>query len=175
MGENEQWDPLSCGKEASPEVISNAQKREIRNILKSYVGMYDSFSELIQNAMDSVDRRAGQNENSDYQKKIWLTISLAKNSFSITDNGVGFAADEFKTFLAPNISFKDPQGSRGNKGVGATYLAYGFDFFQFGTKGEGGELSGELLDARTWVDDTTGKVARPMVCSTKELDSCFSS
>ncbi|HZY61277.1 MAG TPA: hypothetical protein VFE38_02060 [Edaphobacter sp.] len=43
------WDPLQSGSD-DPEFVLAAQKREIRNILKSYTGYYDLFSELIQNA-----------------------------------------------------------------------------------------------------------------------------
>ena len=122
--DNKSWDPLLSSKEADTEIISAAQKREIKNILKSYVGMYDSFSELIQNAMDAVDKRE-KIETKDYSKKLWLTIDLSENSFSITDNGIGFNEKEFKSFLAPNISFKIDSDSRGNKGVGATLYRSG--------------------------------------------------
>ena len=49
----ESWDPLTSGQDVDAEILFAAKKREIKNILKSYVGMYDSFSELIQNAMDA--------------------------------------------------------------------------------------------------------------------------
>jgi hypothetical protein len=49
------WDPLSS--ESDPGMLVAAQRREIRNILKSYTGYYDLFSELIQNALDAVERR----------------------------------------------------------------------------------------------------------------------
>lgn len=156
------WDPLLSSKDADAEIVSAAQKREIKNILKSYVGMYDSFSELIQNSMDAVDRRALTGEEG-YQRKLWLTIDLLENSFSITDNGVGFNEKEFKAFLAPNISFKNGGSTRGNKGVGATYIGYGFDYLQFGTKGNGHEFVGELIDGREWVEDYKGIVTRPVV------------
>lgn len=159
------WDPLLVRNEADSEIISAAQKREIKNILKSYVGMYDSFSELIQNAMDAVDKRAAIEEATGvtYTKKLWLKIDLTENSFSITDNGVGFNQKEFQSFLAPNISFKDNGETRGNKGVGATYIGYGFDYLQFGTKGNGHEFVGELVGGRAWVEDYKGIITRPMV------------
>ncbi|MCE9775162.1 hypothetical protein LZ645_09415 [Shewanella algae] len=157
------WDPLLVSKDADTEIISAAQKREIKNILKSYVGMYDSFSELIQNAMDAVDKRAVIEEGKEYQKHLWLVIDLSENSFSITDNGVGFNQKEFEAFLAPNISFKDEGKTRGNKGVGATYIGYGFDYLKFGTKGNGHEFMGELIGGRDWVEDYKGIKTRPVV------------
>lgn len=111
------WDPLQASSTTvDAEIISSAQKRQIKNILKSYVGMYDPFSELIQNAMDAADRRASELKENGYERRLWLTIDLRENSFAITDNGIGFKEKEFKSFLAPNISFKDGETSRGNKG-----------------------------------------------------------
>ncbi|MGY3807854.1 hypothetical protein ACWNG8_12155 [Aeromonas veronii] len=166
------WDPLQLSKQADAEIVSAAQKREIQNILKSYVGMYDSFSELIQNSMDAVDRRA-KLEGGAYQRKLWLTIDLSENSFSITDNGVGFNEKEFESFLAPNISFKNGGSTRGSKGVGATYIGYGFGYLQFGTKGNGIEFVGELVGGRDWVEDYRGIVTRPVVNETESHDSYF--
>lgn len=157
------WDPLLVSKDADSEIVSAAQKREIKNILKSYVGMYDSFSELIQNAMDAVDKRSAIKDGAEYQKRLWLVIDLSENSFSITDNGVGFNQKEFESFLAPNISFKDEGKTRGNKGVGATYIGYGFDYLKFGTKGNGHEFIGELIGGRGWVEDYKGIKTRPVV------------
>jgi hypothetical protein len=168
------WDPLLSGKEADSEIISAAQKREIKNILKSYVGMYDSFSELIQNSMDAVDRRANELNEIDYERKLWLTVDLSENSFSITDNGIGFNEKEFRSFLAPNISFKDGGKTRGNKGVGATYIGYGFNYLQFGTKGNGHEFIGELIGGRDWVEDYKGIVTRPVVNRSDIADPIFS-
>lgn len=168
------WDPLHSSKFAETEIVSAAQKREIRNILKSYVGVYDSFSELIQNAMDAVDRRKDELNEADYKRKISITINLLENSFSITDNGIGFKEKELKSFLAPNISFKDGNKSRGNKGVGATYIAYGFDYLCFGTKGNGHAFVGEIIGGREWVDDNKGIVTRPVVVESVALDLAFS-
>lgn len=166
------WDPLVQGQQADTEIIAAAQKRYIRNILKSYVGMYDSFSELIQNAMDAVDKREYSEDASGYEKRIWLNIDLVGNCFSIIDNGIGFNEKEFETFLAPNISFKDGEKTRGNKGVGATYIAYGFNHLEFATKSPNHSFSGEISGGRKWVDDDKGVVTRPVV-NEHENDSEF--
>ncbi|MES2366444.1 MAG: ATP-binding protein [Pseudomonadota bacterium] len=167
------WDPLLSSKDAESEIVSAAQKREIRNILKSYVGVYDSFSELIQNAMDAVDRRKEELNEAGYKREISITINLGENSFTITDNGIGFKEKELKSFLAPNISFKDGSKTRGNKGVGATYIAYGFDHLCFGTKGNGHSFVGEIIGGRKWVDDNNGIVTRPVVVESTWLDPAF--
>lgn len=167
------WDPLASNTEADTEIISAAQKRQIKNILKSYVGMYDSFSELIQNALDAVDRRANDNSEVLYTPRLWITIDLLENSFTITDNGVGFNQKEFRSFLAPNISFKDGTKSRGNKGVGATYLGYGFNNLKFATKSVGHSFTGELSGGREWVEDSQGIITRPTVKHCDSFDKAF--
>jgi hypothetical protein len=170
---SKQWDPLSSSDSADPEIINAAKKREIKNILKSYVGLYDCFSELIQNSMDAIDKRSKLHTKDEYEGKIWLTIDLKKNSFHITDNGIGFNESEFKAFLAPNISFKDGSSTRGSKGVGATYIAYGFNYLQLGTKGPDYEFIGELKEGRSWVEDTTASVTRPYVKESQPLHEPF--
>ena len=101
-----EFDPLEAILEAPDEAISAAKKREIKNILKSYVGLHDSFCELIQNAMDSVEKREINISHSNYKKKILINVDLEENSFTVIDNGTGFSQNEFKSFIAPNISFK---------------------------------------------------------------------
>jgi len=53
----EPWDPLAIESD-EPDLVIAAQKREIRNILKSYTGYYDLFSELLQNALDAVEKES---------------------------------------------------------------------------------------------------------------------
>ena len=69
------FDPLNTNESCDEELLFSAKKREIKNILKSYVGMFDSFSELIQNSMDAVEKRAMLNEKQ-YDKRIWLKIDI---------------------------------------------------------------------------------------------------
>lgn len=165
------WDPLEEGEKNETEIRSASQKRQIKNILKSYVGMYDPFSELIQNAMDAVDRRAI--ETPGHKPEIWFTIDLQQNSFEIIDNGVGFKEKEFRSFLAPNISFKEAGKARGHKGVGATYIAYGFDHLQMATKGPNHTFVGEITQGRAWVEDKEGVVTRPVIRKTNTVYKVF--
>jgi histidine kinase/DNA gyrase B/HSP90-like ATPase len=162
--------PLAAS--ASSDILTSARKREIRNILKSYVGFYDPFCELIQNALDAVDLRA-EHEDGDFAWHIWIKIDLVENSISVTDNGIGFDEEKFRLFLSPSISFKNEGETRGNKGVGATYLGYGFNYFQLGTRSPELEAVCELRDGRKWVDDTTGSVSRPMVCQSELAHEAF--
>jgi hypothetical protein len=137
--------------------------------------MYDSFSELIQNAMDAVDKRTETKMSDSYEGKLKLTVNLQKNTFSILDNGIGFNEKELESFLAPNISFKEGEQTRGNKGVGATYVAYGFNKLVFGTKNTNYSFCGELEGGRLWVDDEKGIVTRPVVTEKPKLPKVFES
>lgn len=88
---------------------------------------------------------------------------MQKSLISVTDNGCGMTVAQFKTFLAPNLSFKDGKRFRGSKGVGATYLAYGFNHLEVATKFNHKVYSGILRGGRNWVEDTTETIVRPMV------------
>ena len=167
--QTENWDPLE--ENLTSELISATIKRQIKNILKSYTGWYDLFSELIQNALDALDARAA--EHDEFTPKLWIRIDLEQNMLSVTDNGTGFSEDRFKSFLAPNVSFKK-QENRGNKGVGASYLAYGFNFLQVGTRTPDYEFIGTLQNGRVWVEDESGTEPRPKVRQENEaLHSAF--
>ena len=59
------WDPLESNI-ADQELLSSSKKREIKTLLKSYVGTYDPMSELIQNALDALARRIENEKSSDF-------------------------------------------------------------------------------------------------------------
>lgn len=166
------WDPLDSVSQQSAEVVASARRREIRNILKSYVGFYDPFAEALQNAMDAVDKRK-RIETGAYEPHLWISIDLRQNQLSVTDNGCGFYEEEFKTFLCPNVSFKDGETTRGRKGVGATYLAYGFNFLQLGTKSPGYQQLAEIRDGRQWIEVNSNPNARPQVTESANPPSVF--
>jgi hypothetical protein len=156
------WDPLAPTDD-DVDMFAAAQKREIRNILKSYTGYYDLFSEMVQNALDAVEKRSAENAKS-YEPTIVIAIDIQSNSVSVTDNGCSMSLPQFKRFLKPNFSFKDGPATRGSKGVGATYLAFGFNHLEVATKpGPTTTYAGVLKDGRTWLDDTKGIIPRPTV------------
>lgn len=160
------WDPLESRDNADPGMVIERRRREIRNILRSYTGYYDLLSEMLQNALDAVERRTKEYQlegKTGYIPKVWLEIDMEKSSVSVTDNGYGMNLQQFKSFLCPSQSFKDGVNGRGSKGVGATYLGYGFNHVEVATKQEDKTYAGILRDGRRWADDTTGTVIRPKV------------
>jgi len=170
----DKWDPIELAAGASTDIVTAARKREIDNILKSYVGFYDPFCELIQNALDAVDIRAKQEEDG-FSGHIHIKIDLVENSISVTDNGISFDEEKFRLFLSPSVSFKSEGETRGNKGVGATYLGYGFNYLQLGTRSPNLEAVCEIRDGRKWLDDSTGVVPRPLVCKSELYHEAFAS
>jgi hypothetical protein len=149
----ESFDPLMYKSTAETEVAARALKREIKEILGSYVGWYDPFAELIQNSLDSIDSRKIK-EDSSYEPSIWITIDIQNQKLIVTDNGVGLNKQQFNQFLVPFFSFKSQDGkTRGHKGVGATYLGYGFNYIQVSTKTDDFQTVGKMLESRKWLND----------------------
>lgn len=148
------FDPLEFKNTKVNDAALGALKREIDNILSSYVGWYDPFCELIQNALDAVDARLALETSagtaSSYKQKIDIIIDLDENALTVRDNGIGLDKDKFEQFLAPNFSFKSGN-TRGHKGVGATYVAYGFNYMRIHTKTPGFQASGRIIGARDWL------------------------
>lgn len=175
------FDPLEVRNQADSSLAAQrATRREIKNILSSYVGWYDPFCELIQNSLDAVDRRADQElhagTTSEYTATVNITIDIDDNCLTVSDNGIGMSAEEFRKFLAPNFSFKEEERDRGHKGVGATYLAYGFNYLRVHTKYPGHSASGRLIGAKNWTESPLG-TDPPMVKpdDSADLDQDFDS
>lgn len=145
------FDPLQAKYSGTEEVVIKSLKREIQNILSSYVGWFDPFCELIQNALDSVEERSKLKEKC-YFPTVMIMIDLANNRIAVTDNGIGFEEQQYIKFLAPNFSFKNGN-TRGHKGVGSTYLAYGFNYIQISTKSPEFSARGKMINARKWLSD----------------------
>lgn len=148
---NQKFDPLNAKYDGNEQVVILSIQREINNILNSYVGWFDPLCELIQNALDSVDKRKQLVEEG-YVPQINILINIKDNCISVTDNGMGFLEEEYVKFLAPNFSFKNGN-TRGHKGVGATYLAYGFNYIQIATKSPDFQAIGVMKNARAWLND----------------------
>lgn len=159
------FDPLEFKSTHITEAALAALKREIRNILSSYVGWYDPFCELIQNALDAVEARvefeSASGGGSTYTPQISILIDLDANELIVSDNGIGLDKDKFEQFLAPNFSFKSGN-TRGHKGVGATYVAYGFNYMRVTTKVPGFEASGRIVNARNWLSEA-GSSSNPKI------------
>jgi hypothetical protein len=169
----EHFDPLNfnSAQPVDDSTLTKRYKRSIHSILHSYVGWYDPFAELIQNALDSVEKRTREGK---YEKKVRVVIDEKNLQLTVSDNGIGLDQASFQKFLAPHESFKE-EGERGSKGVGATYLAYGFNYIRIDTKTKHFSAQGEMEGARRWLHNTNAS-ANPEVFSTDSahVDKGFS-
>lgn len=160
-----EWDPLLSSITVEAALADEMQRQSIRNILGSYTGFYDLFSELIQNALDACDLRA-QTLEENYSPQIWLHIDIQNQEVSILDNGIGMDKDQLRLFLQPNMTFKKKRGAtRGNKGVGATFLAYGFNHMTVATKVDNFKYAGAIENGRLWAEDTENSRVKPRMHS----------
>ena len=171
----QEWDPLSPTTAIEAALADEMQRQTIRNILGSYTGFFDLFSELIQNSLDACDMRAQNDEDSGYQPMVWIYIDIQQQEVSVADNGIGLSKEQLKLFLQPNMTFKRRKGTRGNKGVGATFLAYGFDYLLVATKVPGFEYAGVLENGRSWTEDVDNSIVKPRIRSVDFTDETFES
>lgn len=169
----ESWDPLESTAGADPGILIAAQRREIANILRSYTGYYDLFSELLQNALDAVEKRSQVSGDSSFAPTVWVNINLGEQTVQVTDNGCAMDISQLQQFLRPNFSFKSGAVTRGSKGVGATYLGYGFNSLRISSRLGGKTLSGHIENGRTWVEDVTGTISRPKIVQTSPHQGPF--
>ncbi|MEA4893999.1 MAG: hypothetical protein VB064_01920 [Oscillospiraceae bacterium] len=160
-------------EDAYRQLAISSTKQQIKNILKSYVGYFDPFCELLQNAMDATDKRQQNCGEPLYSKKIRVIINLYENSIYVADNGIGFESTQFRAFLSPNVTYKNEGHTRGNKGVGTTYLAYGFNKMEIYTKTPTFTQYAVINDARNWIEDKSGNVNMPLVEPMVENDPTF--
>jgi hypothetical protein len=164
------FDPLAEGAGLNSNdrsVFEEATRRVVQNVLKSYTGYFDIFSELIQNALDAIDKKLKSSPKKDYLPRIWIKIDVATRTIRIVDNGCGMSFGEVRFCFRPNVSFKNRKEARGHKGVGATFLAYGFGLIRLATKqGPRQEIAVRLSNGRQWADDQAGSYPRPRL----ELD-----
>lgn len=141
------------------DIFDRAIKSTINNILKSYTGFYDVFNEPIQNAMDATQKKC--NVDSNYSPKIWIKVDIKEKIIRVVDNGVGMDEEEFLYCFRPNVSFKKDENLRGNKGVGATFIAYGFNYVGIYSKKNNATYSALFKLGRLWAEDKSGKKPRP--------------
>lgn len=153
------------GESGISAVLDQASKGTVNNILKSYTGYFDVFSEPIQNALDACEKKLRVSKS--YQPKIWITINIKDKLIRIIDNGSGMDLEQFCYCFTPNVSFKKGENLRGNKGVGATYIAYGFNYVQLQTKQNKKMYSGIIQNCRSWVNDRTNNQPRPKFTESK--------
>src|SRR5258708_12659327 len=103
------FDPLAAddysGTAALSQVFEDSRKRDVQNILKSYTGTFDLFSELLQNSLDAVQARQRQ-ENVSYEPTIGIFIHMPYRLVRQTYNAITMNQELINHSLRPPLSFK---------------------------------------------------------------------
>ncbi len=145
------FDPLSG---ATQEALASAIKQRVRNIIRSYNHPSDLLSEPIQNAVDEVDEAV--HVKAIEQGNIEVVIDCSTGKVSVSDNGRGIEQDAMRRLLAPDVTHKaqlfQVGRSRGHKGVGLTFLAYGFNHFEIESRTADEHYIVRIENARQWVE-----------------------
>lgn len=169
------YDPLQ-----DRDATANEGRLTVHNIISSYHGNYDLFAESVQNAMDAIHERWRSDGESGYAPRIIVIVDIQANTFAVIDNGVGISGKDCLKVFAPNYSLKSRliagggKKLRGHKGVGATFLAYGFNRTEIASKDESGELfTGRLNGGRAWAAGSDDEVARPLLAQYTEESRDF--
>ena len=172
------YDPLSffenpnnasaAGAADSTKIYEAALKGNVLNILKSYTGFFDILCEPIQNSLDACEKR--HRSDPGYVPKIRIVIDIENQTVEVMDNGTGMTQEQFAHCFTPNVSYKKGEKLRGQKGVGATFLAYGFNFVQLKTRYKEVRVAAKLRQGRQWAEDASSFVPRPKLEALKEFD-----
>lgn len=148
-------------------------RRNVQSIIKSYHDSYDLFAEMAQNSVDAIERRM-LHENDDFVGRISIKIDMPNNEFTMLDNGIGIPSEHFGGIFAPNYSIQtDDIRHRGHKGVGFTYVSYGFNRVQLSSKHETGTNSLELEGGRAWAKGDVALENCPLARVYEETDEDF--
>jgi hypothetical protein len=144
---------------AEVDAISIA-RANVRGILDSYHGDWDFMIEMLQNAVDALDLKFNSScKQSDEKPEIEIVINQKAGTVRVSDNGIGMNTDEAKLILYPNYTNKPysrteagKRSLRGHKGVGLTFLAFGFNLLRYCSKKDNDFFSGEISGGKLWVD-----------------------
>ena len=121
-------------------------RHSICGIDDSYNNFWDILAELIQNAVDAINRT-----DPAVQGKIYLHIDCIQKEISIRDNGCGIAPEKLVTFLRPFSTDKlDDENQIGEKGVGLKFAYFQSTYFKIHTGNASGSAQAEIRDARLW-------------------------
>jgi HSP90 family molecular chaperone len=91
------FDPLAEGANLAiygKSVFEEATQRVVQNILKSYTGYFDIFSELLQNSLDAIDKKVHA-KSKNFIPRLWIKVDIANRIIRIVDNGSGMDPKRF--------------------------------------------------------------------------------
>lgn len=143
------------------------QLREAENVLSSYSRAIDLLAEALQNAADAIDSRS--EADSTAPRKIKIDFDAESRRFTVVDTGTGISAENLEIVLTPNVTLKAgrlaptsrPGRSRGEKGVGLSFLALACNFLHIRTCDGDDRHDLIVRDANKWVQ-SDGRTKKPL-------------
>lgn len=126
--------------------------RQIRSIVSSYNSSWDPLTELVQNAVDAINQRAGS-EGAGFKGTILITIDADDRTVTIEDNGIGIQPNNRNTMILPGGSLKTQGNTYGHKGLGFTYCAHIVDYIEVDTWHEDGKEHWNFSGGFEWLVD----------------------
>jgi HSP90 family molecular chaperone len=82
-------------------VFEEATQRVVQNILKSYTGYWDLFSELIQNSLDAIEQK--KRTDTSYVGALKIDIDYQTRTVAVSDNGIGMGLRELRYCFRPSV------------------------------------------------------------------------
>ena len=171
---------LNTYKNSATEKIESDVKDRSKAILRDYRNGWDIYSELLQNSVDSINRKYDVLQNSalndydynfvvspleeEFKGKILLEICPSSKTIAVSDNGTGLQGNKIEKLLLPDGTDKKPGKEYGYKGKGLTYAVFASDKFKItskfmGTPDETNTL--ELNGLFEWVTDSNNYIDFP--------------
>ncbi|BBZ03839.1 hypothetical protein MCHIJ_32760 [Mycolicibacterium chitae] len=137
-------------------------KQRVTNVIKSYHNAADVIAEPIQNAVDEVLSAESIGDTG----QVRIVLDTDEDRIAVWDNGRGIGSDIIERYLAPDVGSKREaflKGLvRGHKGVGLTFLAYGFNFFEVESRTSDEHYRVRIEGGRSWVESTDSSVEPPI-------------
>ena len=159
--------------DGNEEYVAELLRNQVSQIIGSYHHQFDHLYESIQNAVDACEKTldAYEQKNQDYLPEVQVVIDLDQNKLVVIDNGVGMSKEELtQFFFTPNATLKGGFDAsrgrqRGEKGVGATFTAYGTNSIHISTKKLSTDetTSGRLECGLDWVNKDIKTIPMPQV------------
>src|ERR1035437_6941056 len=140
------------------------QLREAENVLSSYSHALDFMAAALQNATDAIDERRSKDPGA--PARIVVTFNAKAGECTVADTGVGMRNEDVRVVLTPNVTTKPGRyargrRSRGEKGVGLSFLALGSNYLHIRTCDGNERQDVTVRGARDWVR-SDGDTPRPV-------------
>jgi hypothetical protein len=132
------------------------QLKEAVNVLSSYSHALDFLAEALQNATDAIDERLARKPTA--PARIAITFDASQRTFTVVDTGIGMSEDDARIVLTPNVTTKagrlarvNARRSRGEKGVGLSFLALASNYLHIRTCDGKARQDVTVRGGREWV------------------------